>query len=225
MSAPRRALAVFVGAVACSWVSSTCAAEVPYLTGRVVDTAEILQPQTREHLSAALKAHEEKTTNQVAVLTVPTIDGESVEEYAVRVFEDWKLGRKGKDNGVLVVVVPQDRKMRIEVGYGLEGTLTDVSANRIIRIEMTPQFKTGNYDRGISDGVTAIVALLEGGAAPATNSVGEGTPPSSLLGLDDPDLPPWPVRILIGAFVFSIIGLFTFIGSLRPASDGFYTCS
>ena len=101
---------------------------MPYLSGRVVDDAEILSPAARERLTTALKSHEQKTTNQVVVLTVPTIGSESIEEYATRVFEQWKLGQKGKDNGVLVVVAPKDRKMRIEVGYGLEGTLTDAMA-------------------------------------------------------------------------------------------------
>ena len=139
------------------------AADVPYLSGRVVDDAEILSPAARERLSAALKAHEDKTTNQIVVLTVPTIGQESIEEYANRVFDEWKLGQKGKDNGVLVVVAPKDRKMRIEVGYGLEGTLTDALASRIIRNEMTPQFKSDDFDGGIESGVEAIVALLDGG--------------------------------------------------------------
>jgi uncharacterized membrane protein YgcG len=82
------------------------------------------------------------------VLTVPTVGSASIEEYAVKVFEAWKLGQKGKDNGVLVVVAPQDRKMRIEVGYGLEGTLPDGAAGEIIRTWMTPAFKAGNYDKG-----------------------------------------------------------------------------
>lgn len=94
------------------------------------------------------------------MLTVPTIHSESIEEYALAVFEEWKLGQKGRDNGVLVVVVPRDRKMRIEVGYGLEGTLTDVAASRIVRNLMTPQFKVGDFDRGVEDGVAAIVAQL-----------------------------------------------------------------
>jgi hypothetical protein len=121
-------------------------AEVPYLTGRVVDNAEILKPETRRRLADELQAHEKKTANQIGVLTVPTIHGESVEEYAVRVFEQWKLGQKGKDNGVLVLVVPQDRRMRIEVGYGLEGTFTDAAASRIVRDVMTPRFRSGDYD-------------------------------------------------------------------------------
>ena len=93
-------------------VLAAWAADVPFLTGRVNDNAELLKPDTRERISAAAKAHEDKTTDQIAVLTVPTIGSDSVEEYAVRVFERWKLGQKGKDNGVLIVVVPQDRKMR-----------------------------------------------------------------------------------------------------------------
>jgi uncharacterized protein len=125
-------------------------ADVPYLTGRVVDNAEILKPDTRRQVTEALRSHEQQTTNQIAVLTVPTLNGESVEEYAVRVFEQWKLGQKGKDNGVLLVVVPQDRRMRIEVGYGLEGTLTDAHASRIIRNVMTPRFKQGDYDGGVA---------------------------------------------------------------------------
>src|SRR4029453_10581825 len=106
-----------------------------------------------------------KSADPNVVLTIPTLDGESVEEYAVRVFAAWKLGQKGKDNGVLVVVAPQDRKMRIEVGYGLEGTLPDVAASRVIRNVMTPAFKNGDFDRGIEDGAAAIVAQLEGQAA------------------------------------------------------------
>src|SRR5579862_8066972 len=146
------------------------AVDVPFLSGRVVDNAEILKPATREQLSAAMKAHEDKSTDQLAVLTVPTIDGEAVEQYATRVFEAWKLGQKGKDNGVLVLVVPEDRKMRIEVGYGLEGSLTDVAANRIIRNLMTPRFKENNYDQGVVDGVNAVIAQLEGVPDPAASA-------------------------------------------------------
>jgi len=137
-------------------------ADVPFLTGRVVDNAEILKPATRDALTTALGAHEQATGNQVVVLTVPTIGDDSIEGYATKVFENWKLGQKGKDNGVLVIVVPKDRKMRIEVGYGLEGTLPDAVASRIIRNVMTPQFKNGDYDKGVTDGVAAIIGQLEG---------------------------------------------------------------
>jgi uncharacterized protein len=197
------------------------AADVPYLSGRVVDDAEILQPATRDRLNTALKAHEQATGNQIVILTVPTIGDESIEEYATRVFENWKLGQKGKDNGVLLVVVPKDRKMRIEVGYGLEGTLTDVAAARIIRNVMTPQFRAGDYDKGLTEGVDAVVATLTG--SKAGTAQGPPVKPTGSLSsfkMQTPNMP-WPQRILIGAFVFSIIGLFTFIGVMTPGMGWF----
>ncbi len=106
-------------AVMCACVAHLAAVDIPYLSGRVVDDAQIISPAARERLTAAMKAHEDATGNQIAVLTVPTIQPDSIEDYTVKVFEAWKLGQKGKDNGVLVVVVPRDHKMRIEVGYGL----------------------------------------------------------------------------------------------------------
>ena len=113
--------------------SIVAGADIPYLTGRVTDNAQILSPETSRSLTDSLKAHESRTGNQIAVLTIPTLNGESIEEYAVEVFKEWKLGQKGKDNGILIVVVPNDRRMRIEVGYGLEGTITDLMAGQIIR--------------------------------------------------------------------------------------------
>ena len=127
------------------------AADVPFLTGRVVDNAEILKPATRDHITTVLKAREDATGDQIAVLTIPTINGEPIEEFATKVFDNWKLGKKGKDNGVLMIVVPKDRKMRIEVGYGLEGALTDVASSRIIRNVMTPAFKNNDYDKGAQE--------------------------------------------------------------------------
>src|SRR5437868_3806657 len=140
-------LFVFAAATAFS------ATDIPYLSGRVVDNAEILKGETRSALTEKLKAHEQKTTNQIAVLTVPTTGDDSIEQYATRVFDVWKLGQKGKDNGVLLVIAPKDRKLRIEVGYGLEGTLTDVVSSRIIRNVITPAFKAGDFDKGVTEGV------------------------------------------------------------------------
>src|ERR1019366_5726380 len=206
--------------LACASVASVSALDIPYLTGRVVDAANILKPETRARLTAALKAHEDATSNQIVVLTVPTIQPDSVEDYAVKVFDSWKLGQKGKDNGVLVVIVPQDRKMRIEVGYGLEGTLTDVASNRIIRNLMTPQFKAGNYNKGVEDGVTAVIAQLEGqpDVAPdaATTNATQSPMNEGALQL------PWPTRILGGAFIFGALGLFTFFGVMKPGSGGWF---
>ena len=157
--------AVFLLLVVAAFTVS--AADVPYLTGRVVDNAEILSPETRRALEEKLAAHERATTNQVVVLTLESLEGESIEDFAVHVFEQWKLGQQGKDNGVLLVVVPGERRLRIEVGYGLEGTLTDIQAGRIIRDIVTPRFRDGDYNGGIGAGVAAIVTLLEGGRLPA----------------------------------------------------------
>ena len=144
MIRPARVALVMSLCLACVHAASGQRLDVPYLTGRVVDNAGILAPETRGRLAAAAKAHEQATGNQIVVLTVPSIQPDSIEDYAVKVFEDWKLGQKDKNNGVLVVVVPQDRKVRLEVGYGLEPTLTDGSCGQIIRTLMTPAFKDGN---------------------------------------------------------------------------------
>jgi uncharacterized protein len=206
-------LALCVAAVA-------VAAEVPYLSGRVVDDAEILKPATRDALAAKLKAHEARTTDQIVVLTVRTIGDASIESFATAVFEQWKLGQKGKDNGVLLIVVPADHKMRIEVGYGLEGTLTDAQAGRIIRNVITPEFKAGDFDGGVSAGVDAMLGVLEGTAdLPADDAASAST--SSAKFFNQADLPPWPVRILLGAFVFGIIGLFTVVGVMTPGMGWF----
>ena len=197
--------------------------EVPYLTGRVNDYAQILSEQARQALSEQLKAHEDRTTNQVVVLTIPSLQGESIEDYANEVFNDWKLGQQGQDNGILIVVVPDERKMRIEVGYGLEPELTDVEASRIIRNVMAPRFKEGDYDGGITEGAVAVMSLLEGQEIPETALMEDTSESSTLSGfseLESPDMP-WTARILLGAFIFGIIGLFTIIGIVTPGFGWF----
>jgi uncharacterized protein len=197
------------------------ALDVPFLSGRVTDNAEVLNDATRRALTERLKAHEDRTGDQIVVLTVPSLEGENIEEYAVRIFESWKLGKKGKDNGVLVIVAPKDRRMRIEVGYGLEGTLTDLAAGRIVRNVMTPRFKAGDYNGGIEAGVQAILDLLEKGKAPAgEGGEGAGGKTSSGLRIEAPDMSTTE-RILIGAFIFGIIGLFTVIGIVTPGAGWF----
>ena len=197
------------------------AVEVPFLTGRVTDNAQILSDETRKTITANLKAHEEKTTNQIAVLTVPTLEGVSIEEYATAAFNTWKLGQKGKDNGILLIVAPKDRKMRIEVGYGLEGTMTDGIAGSIIRNVMTPLFKSNDYDKGIDKGVRAMINVLEGGQAPIeTGGTGAEVKKTSALDLEVADIS-ITEKILFGAFIFGIIGLFTAIGILTPVMGWF----
>lgn len=196
--------------------------DVPFLTGRVTDNAYLLSPETSRLLTDSLKAHEMRTTNQVVILTIPTIRGESIEEYANRVFNEWKLGQQGKDNGVLIIVVPDERRMRIEVGYGLEGILTDLTASRIIQFVMTPKFRDGDYEGGIVDGALAVIDILEGGYLDEGLTFGEtgGSEGVGLSGLDGPNLT-ITERILFGAFIFGIIGLFTIIGIMTPGFGWF----
>ncbi|BCA55163.1 hypothetical protein W02_23030 [Nitrospira sp. KM1] len=131
--------------------------EVPALTGRVVDLAGVLSSAQKESLTGALKAHEDATTNQVAVLILPSLEGDPVESFSHRVATTWKLGRIGADNGVLLLVAIKERKVRIEVGYGLEGSLTDLRSAHIIRDEIVPRFRARDMAGGIEAGVQAIL--------------------------------------------------------------------
>ncbi len=192
--------------------------DVPYLTGRVTDNAQILSPEVNRSLTEELKEHENRTGNQVVVLTIPTLNGGIIEDYAVKVFQEWKLGQKNKDNGILILVVPNDRQMRIEIGYGLEGTITDGTAGQIIRSVMTPRFKNGDFDGGITEGARVVLDLLDGGNLPDFSDDASGnTGDLNDLQMDLPIM----TRILIGAFIFSIIGLFTIIGITTPGVGWF----
>src|SRR2546422_5764327 len=169
-----------VGALA----SPAAALDVPPLTGRIVDNAHLLPADRTASLSAELATHEARTGNQVAVLTLPSLEGEPLEEFSHRVATAWKLGRKGTDNGVLILVVPNDRKVRIEVGYGLEGALTDLKSSRIIREEIVPRFRNGNFPGGIAAGVKAVLGTIEGTYTPsARNTVPASKNPESALGI------------------------------------------
>lgn len=151
---------------------------VPTLTGRVVDEADILSPNTERTLTTLLTEHEQETSNQVAVLTIPSLEGEPIEAYSIRVAEAWGLGTEERDNGVLLTVAVDDRRMRIEVGYGLEGVLPDAIASRIIRHELRPHFRKGDFDAGVLAGVQAILGSIEGTyEPPARSSSSEEAPP------------------------------------------------
>lgn len=136
----------------------------PALTGRVVDAAGILKPEDRAGLESKLKAYEDKTSDQVVVATVPDLQGLTVEDYANRLFRHWALGQKKADNGALLLVAPKDRKVRIEVGYGLEGALTDALSKVIITTAIAPRFKTGDYAGGLNAGADAMLSILSGDA-------------------------------------------------------------
>jgi len=198
-------------------------ADIPYLMGRVNDYAGILSESVTDSLGIILKDHEQRTSNQVVVLTIQSLAGESIEDFANRVFNEWKLGQKDRDNGILIVVVPDERRMRIEVGYGLEGVLPDIVAGRIIQNIMAPRFREGDYNGGITAGVEAVTGILEGGEEPEYEggTESESTEGNSFFsGIESPDMP-LGTRILMGAFIFGIIGLFTIIGIMTPGVGWF----
>ncbi len=128
----------------------------------VHDEANVLSAGAKVELEAILKAERDSTSNQIAVLIVPSLEGEPIEEYSLRVAEKWKLGKKDKDNGVLLLLSTGDKKLRIEVGEGHEGALTDALSNRIIRNEISPHFRQGDYDGGVQAGVMAIIRAIKG---------------------------------------------------------------
>jgi uncharacterized protein len=136
------------------------AANFPALTGRVVDQASILSPEQRAALEGKLKELEDKSGIQLVVATVSSLDGQEIEPYANQLFRDWKLGEAKKNNGVLFLIAPNEHRVRIEVGYGLEGTLTDATSKIIIANAVAPHFKAGDFNGGVSRGVDDIITVL-----------------------------------------------------------------
>jgi uncharacterized protein len=140
---------------------------VPPLVGRVVDQTGTLTPDYVNSLNQRIRSFEQRKGSQIAVLIVPTTQPETIEQYSLRVAESWKIGRKKIDDGALLVVAKNDHKLRIEVGYGLEGALTDVTARRIIDEVIVPHFKSGEFAGGISDGITKMIGVIDGERLPA----------------------------------------------------------
>ena len=154
--------AFLAAAMALALVISAAARDVPYLTGRVNDTAGMLPVEVRERLESKLAEFEKASGAQVAVLTIASLEGEPLEEYTLKVAQTWKLGRKGIDDGALLLVAKDDRKMRIEVGYGLEAKLTDIACKRILDDVMRPAFRDGDFGRGVEAGVDAVIGTIQG---------------------------------------------------------------
>lgn len=141
--------------------------EVPAFSARVIDQTQTLSTSQQATLEAKLKAFEEAKGSQIAVLLVPSTQPEAIEQYAIRVVDEWKVGRENIDDGILVLVAKQDRKMRIEVGYGLEGAVTDLHAKRIIDGLMVPKFRQGDFSGGVDAAVDALIGLINGEPLPA----------------------------------------------------------
>ncbi|BES70461.1 hypothetical protein RE428_14790 [Marinobacter nanhaiticus D15-8W] len=142
------------------WAQST--PKFPELTGRVVDRAEMLSPDVEAHLSQMLQAHEQASTEQVVVVTLPDLQGFPIEDFGYQLGRHWGIGQEGEDNGALLIVAKEERKIRIEVGYGLEGRLTDADSSVIINRIITPAFRQGNFQAGIVNGAEAMIQVLGG---------------------------------------------------------------
>jgi uncharacterized protein len=166
-AAMNAARASLLALLICWAVAAFADVAVPPLTGRVVDQTGTLSSGDIASLTQTLKNLELRKGSQVAVLIVPTTQPETIEQFSIRVAEAWKIGRKKVDDGALLVVAKDDRKLRIEVGYGLEGALTDVTTKRIIDEIITPKFRSGDFAGGISAGVERIIGVIDGEPLPA----------------------------------------------------------
>lgn len=190
---------------ALSWTtSSTLMAEplpVPEVTDHIYDSVNMLEADTRAELNQTLKKLEKDKGAQVVVIIIPTTGEESIEEYGIRVAESLAVGRKGVDDGVVLIVAKDDRKVRIEVGYGLEGAIPDAVANRIIQDRIVPAFRAGNFSTGIQDAVITLDKLVRGEALP-----------DPVQKFED-ELALYSVFSLIG-------GIFTLVGVLVPLIVG-----
>jgi uncharacterized protein len=149
-------------ALACCLVTAAFALDFPQLTGRVVDQAGVMSADSRSTIAAKLNDLEDKSGIQLVVATVKSLQGSDIETYANQLFRTWKLGQAQKNNGVLLLVAPAEHKVRIEVGYGLEGTLTDALSSVIISSAIVPRFKANDYSGGIERGVDGIISVLNG---------------------------------------------------------------
>ena len=155
----------FLSVVACLFAATVFGAEdsaLPELSGRVVDQADILSAATEQRLTAQLQAHEKAGGNQVVVATIESLGGETIETYGVRLGRSWGIGQAEGDNGIVLIIAPNERKVRIEVGYGLEGDIPDAIASNIIQAKILPRFWENDFDGGVTAGVTAIIAALGG---------------------------------------------------------------
>lgn len=192
--------------------------DVPRLKSRVMDETWTLHTDYISALEKQLRDHEKKTSNQIVVFVTPSLEGENLEEYSLKVAETWKLGQKGKDNGVLLFVAIEDRKLRIEVGYGLEGVLTDVLCHHIIENEIKPYFKKGEYDIGIQNGVSAIMKSIEGEYTIPEKKDFSHLGPLSFLGEIAPEGAEMPIgfKIFVSIFVVTVLGVFTYFAANAP---------
>ena len=189
-----------------SGLAQAALVEIPQLKSRVTDLTQTLSQPQQAALEAKLAAFEQKKGSQIALLIVPTTQPEDIAQYSIRVTDAWKLGREKVDDGILILIATEDRKMRIEVGYGLEGPIPDLTAKRVINEVIAPKFKQGDFYGGLDSGVDRLIGLVDGEPLPESNS-----PASSGMGIENM-LPLLLFGGLIsGLFLRSIFG--NFLGS------------
>lgn len=185
--------------------TSAVAQTLPKAAGRVTDLANVIDPGTEADIVARLDQLERQTSSEIAVVTVPSLDGVPVDDYAVRLFKEWGIGQAKQDNGVLVLVAPNEREMRIEVGYGLEGILPDGLAGQIIRDQFIPRFRDDDYNGGIRDGVARVVEIVEKQQVLTAEELAKFNEDASAE-----DVPVWIIIPFLGLFVsigFTMVGL------------------
>jgi uncharacterized protein len=201
----------------------------PPLTGRVVDDAGVLNAYTRGQLTVMLAAHEHATGEQVVVVTLDSLQGYTVEDYGSQLGRHWGIGQKGKNNGALLIVAPKEHKVRIEVGYGLEGKLTDAASRAIIESYILPSFKRGDFNAGVLAGTTSMLRVLGGnppevGETATSVSEGQFAPAVSVNGH-----PPngFELALIVSLFLIPAIGslllLVAFISGGHQISYGRYS--
>jgi len=189
-------LPVFLLSASPTWAALP---DFPQLTGRVVDQAQILTPPTRRSLTEMLAQCEQATGRQVVVVTLESLQGYPIEDFGYQLGRKWGIGQKGKNTGALLIIAPNERKVRIEVGYGLEGTLTDAASRTIIEREILPSFRAGDFNGGVIAGTAAIVTLL-GGSPSEAPALREKPQPSN-----DFEGSPWTMLILLAVFMIFVM--------------------
>lgn len=177
------------------------ALEVPELKGYVNDYADMISPAVEVRIEEELKSFEQANSTQIVILTIPSLEGEVIEEFSIKVAETWKIGQAVKDNGVIFIAAKEDRKMRIEVGRGLEGRLTDLMAGRIIDLVVRPSFKRGDFDHGFLAGTAALIDATRG----EFTADGEGTDFKSVPSAER-DLSPVFTFLLFGSIFLLVLG-------------------
>jgi uncharacterized protein len=183
---------------------------VPFLAARVNDTAGLVPAEVGNRIESKLADLERRLGTQVAVLTVDSLEGDPIEDYAVRVFQTWKLGRQGVNDGALFLVARQERRMRIEVGYGLEDRLTDARSRQILDDIVRPHFRDGNFGAGVEAGVNAITSVIEGASLPPPKRArSQGI--DSTIGL-----------VVMGGIFTIVIGTFSMVALLAPGGVGWF---